>query len=232
MTNDTFENRPEDFINRGIRAGVGALPVVGGSLVEFLAFVIGDPAQERRDDFMRETLQRVKSLEGKFEQASADNLRQNEQFQATFIEATRLAVTTASDEKRRLFQNAILNSAIDPPAEFMRQAFMRMLDEISAAHVVFLNFLANPKANDAAAAKAKTMMAGGFNSIVEAALPDLYNDKSVYSLVCADLNRLGLADTSSFAAMTTAGAFLQSRTTSLGISFLKFVKDPEPKAAT
>jgi hypothetical protein len=46
--NEVFGNRPEDFLNRGIKAAVGALPVVGGSLNEFLAFVIGDPAQARR----------------------------------------------------------------------------------------------------------------------------------------------------------------------------------------
>ncbi|WP_162827029.1 hypothetical protein [Pseudolabrys taiwanensis] len=65
---DAFKNKPEDFINRGIRAGVGALPVAGGSLVEFLAFVIGDPSQERHDDFMNETLRRLMALESKFEQ--------------------------------------------------------------------------------------------------------------------------------------------------------------------
>ena len=46
-------NRPEDFLNRGIKAAVGALPVVGGPLNEFIAFAIGDPAQERRGAFMQ-----------------------------------------------------------------------------------------------------------------------------------------------------------------------------------
>jgi hypothetical protein len=40
---DPLNNRPQDFPNKAIRAGVGALPVVGSPLVEFLAFVIGDP---------------------------------------------------------------------------------------------------------------------------------------------------------------------------------------------
>ncbi len=56
---DPFQDKAEDFLNKGIRAGVGALPVIGSSLTEFLAFVVGDPAQERRDDFMKTTLQRV-----------------------------------------------------------------------------------------------------------------------------------------------------------------------------
>jgi hypothetical protein len=51
-----FPTRPEDILNKGLRAVVGALPVVGSALTEFLAFVIGDPAQERRDDFMKVAL--------------------------------------------------------------------------------------------------------------------------------------------------------------------------------
>ena len=54
-----FRIKLKIFSTKGIRAGVGALPVIGSSLTEFLAFVVGDPAQERRDDFMKTTLQRV-----------------------------------------------------------------------------------------------------------------------------------------------------------------------------
>lgn len=230
MADDPFRNRPEDFVNRGMRAGIGALPVVGSSLVEFLAFVIGDPAQERRDDFMNETLRRVIDLESKFEQARAENLRDNEQFQATFIQATRLVVTTASEEKRRLFQNAILNSAIEPVEEHMRQAYMRTLDEISPTHVVFLKFLANPKANEVAVRTAKNMM-GSFAHIIEAALPDFYKNKPIFDLVSADLNRLGLAETGSFNAMVTTSGLLTPRATKFGLSFLKFIEEPEVNSA-
>lgn len=101
-----FPTRPEDQLNKGLRAGIGALPVVGSTLTEFLAFVVGDPAQERRDDFMKETLERVLDLQENFEQLESEALRLNEQFQATFIQATRLSTQTASDEKRRLLQNA------------------------------------------------------------------------------------------------------------------------------
>jgi len=223
---DAFKNKPEDFINRGLRASVGALPVIGGSLVEFLAFVIGDPSQERRDDFMKETLQRVMGLEANFEQARAEALRANEQFQATFIQATRLAVTTASEEKRRLFQNAILNTAIEPVEEYMRQAYMRTLDELSTTHVVFLTFLANPKGNEMAVKTAKNMM-GSFSHIIEAVFPELVKNKALFELISADLQRLGLANTTSFNAMATSRGLLETRATDYGRSFLKFVAEPE-----
>jgi hypothetical protein len=226
--NSPFQTRPEDFINRGIRAGAGALPVVGGTLAEFLAFIIGDPAQERRDEFMKQTLERVINLEAHFEQLRAEELRANEHFHASFIQAARLALTTASEQKRRLLQNAVINSAIAPVEEYMRHAFMRILEEISPTHAVFLNFLADPKANEIAAKTAKAMT-GSFAHIIKAALPDLYKNTYVYNLICADLQRLGLADTTSFNAMVTTSGLLTPRATKHGLAFLHFIQDPETR---
>jgi hypothetical protein len=38
-----FPARFEDILNKGIRAGVGVLPVIGSTLTEFLTFAVGDP---------------------------------------------------------------------------------------------------------------------------------------------------------------------------------------------
>jgi hypothetical protein len=61
---------------------------------------------------MKETVDRVMSLESKFKALRPDALRENEQFQATFIQSVRIATTTASAAKKKLLQNAILNSAV------------------------------------------------------------------------------------------------------------------------
>ena len=75
-----FPTRAEDVVNKGLRAGIDAVPVLGSNLVEFLAFVLGDPAQERRDDFMKTTLERVLDLGFNFERLEKEALRSNEQF--------------------------------------------------------------------------------------------------------------------------------------------------------
>lgn len=228
MSDDPFKNRPEDFLNKAIRVGVGSLPVVGGGLNEFLAFVIGNPASERRDDFMKETFARVVDLESKYEKLNRESLRDNEQFQATFVQGVRLATTTASAQKKKLLQNAILNSAIINIDEHIRQMFMQVLDEVSPIHVVILDFLANPRASAAAVTAAKGLMAGSFTHIIEAALPDLTANKEVFSRVLVDLNRLGLADTGSVNVTMSGGdSMLTSRATSFGRSFLSFVAEPE-----
>src|SRR5258708_38271496 len=104
MTDDPFKNRPEDLLNRAIKAGVGSLPVVGGPIAEFITFVIGEPAQERRDDFMRDIYGRIVDLEASHAEFKAETLRANEQFQATFIQAAQLSMRarfSKSDASRR-----------------------------------------------------------------------------------------------------------------------------------
>jgi hypothetical protein len=224
---DPSNNRPEDFLNKAIRAGVGAVPVLGSPLVEFLAFVIGDPAQERRDDFMRETVNRVTSLEDKFDELRANALRENKQFQATFIQSVRLATTTADARKKRILQNAILNSAIISMPEITRQIFMQNLDRITPAHAVLLNFLNDPAGSPAALAAAKGIVAGSLTSVIEATLPHVYRNKEIFDRICIDLYSMGLTTNDSFGAMQKGSGLLTQRTTTLGQSFLVFISDPE-----
>jgi hypothetical protein len=87
---------------------------------------------------MKETVDRVMSLEIKFEGLRADALRESEQFQATFIQSVRIATTTADATKKKILQNAILNSAILSMSETIRQIFMQNLDRITPLHAVLL----------------------------------------------------------------------------------------------
>ncbi|MGT2438389.1 hypothetical protein ACU4GH_24460 [Bradyrhizobium betae] len=140
---NTFSNRPEDFLNKGLRAAVGSLPVIGSPLVEFLTFVIGDPAQERRDDFMRGIFERVTQLQTVFNQLRAEHLRANEQFQATFLDAVRLAATTATADRKAMLQNAVLNSAIASLDESLRLKLVDVLGRMTPAHVRLLQAIAS-----------------------------------------------------------------------------------------
>lgn len=229
--NDVFDSKPEDFLNRGIKAAVGALPVVGGSLNEFLAFVIGDPAQERRDDFMKATLERLIKLEATAESLRPENLRDNEQFHATFIQAVRLATTTASAEKKKLLQNAIINSAMGEVDETVRLLFVQMLDRITPMHAVLLAFLDNPRGNPAALRKAESISLGGaFAHLIEAAFPEIHSNAELMNRVIVDLYGMGLTTTNSVQGMTTGSGLLERRSTKLGQSFLAFVSDPETRS--
>ena len=180
---DPLNNRPQDFPNKAIRAGVGAPPSSEVLSWNFLHSLSAPLAQERRDDFTKETVDRVMSLEIKFEGLRADALRESEQFQATFIQSVRIATTTADATKKKILQNAILNSAILSMSETIRQIFMQNLDRITPLHAVLLNFLNNPAGNPAAAASAKGMPNGSLTSVIEKTLPQIYSNKEIFDRI-------------------------------------------------
>jgi hypothetical protein len=68
-------------------------------------------------------------------------LSENEQFRATFIQSVRTAAITVDSTKKKILQNAILNSAIRPTSETIRQIFMQNLDRVTPLHAILLNFL-------------------------------------------------------------------------------------------
>lgn len=152
MTDDPFKRRPEDVVNQAIRSGVGALPILGDVIKDWIPYVIGDPAQERRDDFMRQLGGRVIALEEHHAEFSPETLRDNEKFNAAVIEAAQGSLRTASAEKKRMLQNAVLNTVLWDIDETRRHIFMQHIDRMTPLHVQLLDFLDNPRKSDAAIA--------------------------------------------------------------------------------
>lgn len=227
-TEDPFKNRTEDFLNKALKAGIGSLPVVGAALTEFFNFVVADPAQERRDDFLRETLERLLALQQSHDQLSAEALRDNEAFQATMLQAARLATSTASSEKRVLLQNAVLNSAIGTIEENIRQIFLEMIESMTPMHIKLLKFLDDPKASSKAVESAKSMMMGSMDHIITAALPDVTQDPELFRRLVGDLYRFALTNRESFAGMQSGGNSMLNRTTTqIGRGFLNFIEKPD-----
>lgn len=225
---DPLGNKPEDFLNKALKISVGALPVVGGALAELFNFAVADPAQERRDDFLRETMARLVALQSSHEQLSAEALRDNEQFQATMLQAARLATSTASEEKRLLLQNAVLNSAIIRVDENLRQIFLQTIESMTPFHVTLLDFLDNPKANPAAVKSAKDTYMGSMSHVIAAALPKVASDEELFRKLVGDLYRSGLTNRDSFSGVQSGGDSLLSRaTTKLGRGLLLFIRAPE-----
>ena len=220
-----FPSRAEDVLNKGLRAGIGALPVIGSTLTEFLAFVVGDPAMERRDDFMKATLERVLELESEFDELDKETLRNNEQFQATFIQATRLSTQAATEEKRTLLQYAILNSAILDIEENQRQILMQFLERITPLHAAVLNVLDNPPANPDVQRMPNISM-GGLNLVIEAAIPDLSGNRAIAERIVADLEAMGLLSGASLHVTMSGSGLMAQRSTPLGRLFLKFISAP------
>jgi hypothetical protein len=176
---------------------------------------------------MRETYDRLLALEADFDQLEKEALRNNEQFQATFIQATRLSTQAASEEKRRLLQNAIINSAILTIEENHRQILMQFLERITPLHAAVLQLFDNPAANEHAKAKVANISMGGLSLVVEAAIPSLQGNGAIAGRIVADLESMGLVSGASLNVTMSGSGLLTQRSTALGRSFLQFIVDPE-----
>ncbi|MGY4595368.1 hypothetical protein ACVWXL_003114 [Bradyrhizobium sp. GM22.5] len=215
MTVDPFHDKPEDYLNRSLRAGVGLLPVVGAPLVEFLAFAIGDPAQERRDDFMRALFEEVTTLQTSLDAFRPENLRANEQFQATFLDAIRLAATTASADKKTLLRNAVLNSVVDGLDESLRLKLVDILGRMTPAHIRLLVAIAQAPGPVESFVADDDSTAFEFN---HALMADMYG----MFLIRNNQQMIGEK------ALQEKTDRSYVRPTELGRRFLEFVREPSP----
>lgn len=227
MADDPFGTHPEDFLNRGMKAMVSALPIIGGPVGEFVQYVIGDPAQERRDDFMRDLHARIERLSRQYDEASADRLRSNIQFQATFIQAAQAAARTVQNAKLEMLKNSVLNSAMGTVDENVRLIFMSLIERLTPLHVSLLKLLDDPKENQKAKARGSSVAAGSLFDLVEVAIPELAPNKDFAFVLATELETAKLVDGAGLSVMMSNNGMLSSRTTELGRSFLRFISDPE-----
>lgn len=225
---DPEDKRAEDYINRGLRVAISAVPVLGGPLLELFTFAVAEPAQERRDDFLKSIFQRVMDLEKKHEAFKPENLRANEAFQATCIQVVQVGLRTADSKKRDALRNAALNSAIMVDLEeTRRQMFMNFLDRITPMHVALLKFFDKPTANPNVAKRLENLMAGGLATVVEVAIPQLKEADRFADILVGDLEQMSLLHGAGLRVTMTAQGMAAQRTTPLGRRFLAFISDPE-----
>lgn len=92
---------------------------------------------------MRNIFEQMTRLQASLEAFRPENLRENEQFQATFLDAVRLAATTASTDKKAMLRNAVINTVADDLDESLRLKLVDVLDRMTPAHAYLLRSIAD-----------------------------------------------------------------------------------------
>jgi hypothetical protein len=99
------------------KAGLSAIPIVGGPAAELFTYLVVPPLTKRRDEWLRLIADGLMALEEKVENFSIESLSQNEDFVTMLLEASYLAVRSHQKEKIESLRNAVLNAALEPPEE-------------------------------------------------------------------------------------------------------------------
>ena len=91
------------------KAGLSAIPVVGGPAVELFQYLIQPPLEKRRGEWMAQVGEKLQELEAKG--LKLDELQKNEEFVSAVMHASQIALRTHQAAKLDALRNAIINVA-------------------------------------------------------------------------------------------------------------------------
>lgn len=208
-----------DRVHAVVKAGISALPVVGGPASELFQLLVSPPLEQRRNEWMEEVGAKLQELEkGGLDLAG---LQENEQFITAVMKASSAAVRTHQREKLNALRNAIANIATGrSPDDTELDIILRFLDDLTEMHFRLIEFARSPNPPN-------WRNTGALASLLEEKIPPLSGRRDLYDLLWKDLYSRGLVNVESLHGKMTGNGLSQSRTTSLGDSLLRLICDPD-----
>lgn len=144
--NDPNDTTAGDAAHAVARAGLSALPLVGGPAVELFNAIVAPPLERRRAEWVREVGERLLGLEQE-QRMRLEDLRHDEMFLDTVLQATSAALRSKAGAKRQALRNAVINTALgNRPDDALQQVFLGLVDRLTEQHIRVLGIAADPMA--------------------------------------------------------------------------------------
>lgn len=231
-----------DLIHGGARALLSTLPVLGGPLTEVLSILLAPAVSRRRDEWIKELADALDELQQKLEGFRTEDLVQDEAFVSAMIRASRAAIGTHRQDKRRHLRNGLMNIAAGRAAdEEWHDILMQLVEDLTPIHIRLLRYFDNPYqfvSREYAAQVNSEFQAHGIArapspiSEMEKSLPDLGDNRSLYEPVLHDLHARRLLHSPleiyDDALLPDEHGPFQRRTTPLGSRLIAFISEPDP----
>lgn len=220
-----------DLAHTVARAGLSAIPIVGGAASELFTAIVNPPLQMRRQSWMEEVGNALRRLEQK-RGIRLEDLRQNETFIDTVMQASQAALSNSHEEKRRALRNAVINAALpNPPEASLQHWFLSLTDAFTEWHLRVLWAAHNPacffgeKVQDAHRKSGKGLIPVA-SAVLSVIFPALQDKPEFADQIWNDLYTHGLVGSESQHLIKTQAGPPPRATTSLGDQFLRFIDDP------
>lgn len=201
------------------KAGLSAVPVIGGPAAELFQNVIQPPLEKRRTEWMVQVGEKLQELEKNG--LKIEELQENEEFISAVMHASQIALRTHQNEKLEALRNAILNVAKgQAPEEALQNVFLNLIDSFTELHLRILKVFQNPE-------PPQNMSMGGLSNVLEHNIPELRGRRELYDQLWKDLYSRGLVNTDGLHVTMTGHGLGEKRTTGIGDAFLKFIEEPQ-----
>ena len=208
-----------DVVHTLVKAGLSAIPVVGGPAAELFQYVIQPPLEKRRGEWMVQVGTKLQELETNG--LKLDELQKNEEFVSAVMHASQIALRTHQAAKLDALRNAIVNIAKgQAPDEALQNVFLNLVDTFTELHLRILKVFQNPTPSS-------NMSIGGLGSALEHNIPELRGNRELYDQLWKDLYSRGLVNTDGLHMTMTGHGLSQKRTTGIGEAFLQFIEEPQ-----
>jgi hypothetical protein len=207
------------------KAGIAAIPVIGGPINQVLSLVLTPAVGRRRDEWLKELAHALDQMEKKVAGFRIEKLADNEAFVSATIQATLIAIGTHQREKREYLRNALLNVAKGITSdETKQQVFLNAIEAFTPTHIKALNVIwRGGGLNIGWDKNSIPMTQRTYGAAIEILAPEVKGQTSLIGAVLADLRNRGFSNLGGPDLAFPQGGIV----TNLGIEFLNFVLSPE-----
>lgn len=222
------EAKSADHLHTLTRAGISAIPIVGGPGVELFNMLVTPSLDKRRQEWMDSVAEGLKKLEESHGNL-LDDLKSDDGFIDTVMQASQAAVRNSQQEKKDALRNAVLNSALQSrPDESRRSMFVGWIETYTPWHLRMLKLFANPVAwfQENGRQPPQYVISSSLSGLLTDAYPELKHERGFYDKVAKDLYNDGLIKSDGLHVMMSASGAYEMRATPLGDEFLRFITDP------
>lgn len=206
-----------DALHTLTKAGLSAIPVVGGPVAELFANVIVPSLTRRREAWLQSLAEGLEALERKVEGLSMELLANNEAFVTIVMEASNIAIRNHTKEKTEALRNVVLNSAVKSPDEYLQGILIQFIAIATPWHFRILSFYGDPE-NFAKLSRLELKAGDFLGRLVVHIFPELKGKDAFRLLIERDLLQYGL--------IFSEGETYSRRTTETGDKVLKLIASP------
>ena len=219
------KKKTEDYAYGATKAGLSAIPFVGGSLTAIFETIFSSPIDKRKEEWLKMLANTVDELYKKVDGLTPELLSNNSEFISIYLQASNIAIRTHNQEKLDALNAAVKNTILQKDVdESKKMIFIRLIDQMTPLHFKVLHFLSYTeqyveKLNSKLPNNTSTHW-GSASNVWDESFEEIKSENLLMDLVTNDLNNYGLVHINKFhlASMTPVS-------TGLGREFYEFITE-------